>query len=316
MSLVIVGAGMAGLLAGNLLSNLKPKIVECQERLPNNHSAVLRFRSSLVGDVLGIPFKRVRVIKASVPWKNPVADAMAYAHKCLGTYRSDRSIPDGTEEVERFIAPSDLIRRMADRVNLVLGEDYSFSKDAYARDGKVISTVPMPILMSRLNYPGSIPEFKYRHGVNIVATVKDCDAYVTLYVPNPTTKFSRVTLTGDELIIEFPDHELDEVDDDRILLLDHAASLLGLRIGDIGDVMITVQKYAKIEPIDDQKRRDMIFWASTVQGRAYSLGRFACWRPGLLLDDLVKDVRIIESWIRSEGSGYEQSIHRVERNHG
>lgn len=112
---LIIGSGMAGLLAGNMLMKRKPLIIEAQPSLPSNHSAVLRFRSPVVGDVLGIPFKRVNMIKTSVPWQNPVADALAYAYKNSGGYRSDRSIGSGAVvSEERFIAPPDLVLRMAE----------------------------------------------------------------------------------------------------------------------------------------------------------------------------------------------------------
>jgi 2-polyprenyl-6-methoxyphenol hydroxylase-like FAD-dependent oxidoreductase len=42
MTQIIVGAGMAGLLCACLMPHHKPRIVESQGRLPNNHSAVLR----------------------------------------------------------------------------------------------------------------------------------------------------------------------------------------------------------------------------------------------------------------------------------
>ena len=63
MTISVIGAGLAGLLAGNMLRHRDPVIHEVQPSLPNNHSAVLRFRSSAVGDVLNIPFQKVKMIK-------------------------------------------------------------------------------------------------------------------------------------------------------------------------------------------------------------------------------------------------------------
>src|SRR5215203_7178321 len=123
---VIIGAGMAGLLAANMLRNLNPVVLERQPSLPNNHSAVLRFGSPLVGEVLGIPFKRVKMIKATLPWSNPVADSLAYAKKVTGTYRSDRSLPTMPVEAERWIAPPDLIERMADGIDIYFNYDCTF----------------------------------------------------------------------------------------------------------------------------------------------------------------------------------------------
>ena len=83
--MIMIGAGMAGLLAGAMLRGDCERIIEAQDSIPNNHSAVLRFRSTVVADTLNIPFKEVKVMKAVQPWQNPVADAMAYSFKNTGT---------------------------------------------------------------------------------------------------------------------------------------------------------------------------------------------------------------------------------------
>ena len=62
--MIIYGAGMAGLLAANMLRRHKPELREKQEDLPNNHDALLRFRNNSVGVATNIPFKKVKVRKA------------------------------------------------------------------------------------------------------------------------------------------------------------------------------------------------------------------------------------------------------------
>ena len=52
----------------------------------------------------------------------------------------------------------------------------------------------------------------------------------------------------------------------------------------------------ELSRIDEELRKDFIYWA-TDKHNIFSLGRFATWRPGLLLDDLVKDIRLIDKWI-------------------
>src|SRR5580765_6406324 len=116
--MIIVGAGLAGLLCANMMIRRKPTVVEKQPQLPNNHSAVLRFRTAVVGDVLGVPFRQVNMIKCPVPWRNPVSDSLAYSYKCTGKYLSDRSITAGIVQQTRYIAPSDLIDRMAQDVDI------------------------------------------------------------------------------------------------------------------------------------------------------------------------------------------------------
>lgn len=297
LDLRIIGAGLAGLLAGNLLSHRQPVIYEKQKELPNNHSAVLRFRSSIIGDNLRIPFKKVQMIKATVPWRNPVADALSYSRKNGGVTRSDRSITQGLVTAERWIAPPDLISRMAAACSITFEMDALSPHMLEALDRLEvphISTIPMPTLMRALNYPVNV-EFKSVPGMNYRARLPNCDAYVSLLVPDPEWPFSRLSLTGDELIVEAIGHSTVE---DPNEVLSAALWLLGFpeEKMTIKEISATASQYAKIMPIPEEVRKDFMFWA-TDKHNIFSLGRFATWRPGLLLDDLVKDVRLIDGWL-------------------
>ena len=293
----IVGAGMAGLLAGNMLKHRDPVLHEIQPSLPNNHSAVLRFRSSQVGDVLGIPFRKVKLIKTYVPWHNPIADALAYSYKNSHEYHSDRSIINGLVIEERFIAPSNLIQRMQARLsNVLFGKAYSTWSRADWQP--IISTLPMPALMKLLDYPRrNEVKFNAVPGINVKAKVANCDAYVSLLVPDPSMPFSRISITGNEMIIELP-YVTDAVGDAEGVPV-RAANLLGLHADQLSDIRAFKQNYAKITPIDENARKDFIFWA-TANYAIFSLGRFATWRPGLLLDDLVEDIRLIDRWLEKK----------------
>ncbi len=300
MTVVIIGAGMAGLLAANMLHRHNPVVVEAQPSLPNNHHAILRFRSNIVSEVLGVPFKKVTVRKGYVPWRNPVADALSYSKKANGSYQSDRSIGPA-ETVERYIAPPDLIERMAKNVKIQFNSELDVKQGRGAGDTTpLISTMPMPSLMDQLDYPGPRPEFRSVSGVVIRLKVRNCDAYATLYVPDPDVLFSRLSVTGDEVIIEFPNRNLSSVAPDYSVLA--ATQLLGVQVEDIipETVEVKEQRYSKIIQIDEILRRNFLHWCSTINGYAYSLGRYATWRPGLLLDDLVKDVRIIEKMFTNQ----------------
>lgn len=302
----IIGAGMAGLLAARMLARYKPVVWEAQSSLPHNHSAVLRFRTPQVGDILGIPFKKVRMIKSTISWRGPVADDLAYSFKVTGVRSTDRSIPRETISADRWIAPHDFISRLAEGVDIRFGYQWNF----FDGDEKAISTIPMPSLMRALLYEPR-PTFLFRKGVNFTATIRDCDAYASIYIPNPDLPFSRVSITGDQLIIECHGSSRSEFTTDGEEVVKEAVKLLGISPLSISHISLHDQTYAKILPIDEGERRTFIHWASTLRGRAFSLGRFATWRPGLLLDDLIQDVRVIEGLMNSNSPGYDAE--RIER---
>lgn len=292
--LIIAGAGMAGLLAANMLHRRRPTVVEKQPVVPNNHSAVLRFRSTVVGDVLDIPFKKCRMIKDVLPWRNSVADALAYAHKTGGMSRSDRSVTEGLTVSDRWIAPPDLIPRMVNGLSEGVQLATAYEPKTHTPS---ISTIPMPALMELLDYPGRKNiKFSHRPGVNISALINDCDAYVSLLIPDPQYIFYRLSITGDELIVEcHEEHATEHVE----IVLDYASELLGINRDRLLFQTAQHSRYAKILPIDEEVRRDFIYWA-TDKHRVFSLGRFATWRPGLLMDDLVQDIRLIDRWLNRD----------------
>ncbi len=314
MKISIIGAGLSGLLAANILHRHKPHIYEQQPSLPNNHSAVLRFRSPIIGDVLGIPFKKVTMIKTVLPWRNPVADALAYSYKTTETYLSDRSVVSSSfVREDRYIAPPGLISLMSGSIP---EEQFHFGDSFFDDcDGSplglglncpIISTIPMPALMKALDYKDLPKEqwFNHKVGVNLRVPIYHCDAYVSLYVTSPEYDMSRLSLTGGELIIEYPTMTREQFTVEKIELeVQLALHFLGMDDAKVGMYSVSQQAYHKIMPIDDNARKDFMSWA-TRQFNIYSLGRYATWRPTLLLDDLVQDIRLIEKWM-SGSSAYE-----------
>jgi hypothetical protein len=312
----IIGAGLAGLLAGAMLRHKVTNIYEAQDALPNNHSAVLRFRSPVVGEVLNVPFKKVKAFKATHPWQNPVADALAYSAKTNGSHTL-RSIlsADGTLS-ERYIAPVNLIEQMHQTLQTAINFGQIIDDGIIAMagpDSPVISTIPMPALMNILGWERS-SEFRSRRGLNIVGTIAGAEAYCSLYVPDPLLPFSRISLTGDQLIVECTEDFLEEVDALPAIERPHkvretllsALHLMGLDGVELAYEAIP-QKYAKILPIDEDERRAFIMWASTTHN-IWSLGRFATWRPSLLLDDVVNDVRVIQRLVAKRGEAYHHNL--------
>lgn len=306
MTIQIIGAGLAGLLAGNMLRH-RSKIFEKQEKLPNNHRALLRFRTGIFGTAIGIPFKKVRMIKAVFGNNyNPIKNELNYSMKTTGELRTDRSLPVGVVKEDRFIAPSDLIQQMASVCDIKFASDNIFEKDllgtVISNDEPVISTIPMPDLMKLLDYPNQKKvNFKYLSGSVVTATVDNCDAYATYYFPDMQFPIYRASLTGNRFIIETTDNLLsDPYQQSAEYAATYYGKCFGLSSSQLSNIQYHQMRYAKILPIDDDIRKDFMHWA-TINFNIYSLGRFATWRPGLLLDDLVNDVSLISSWVMKGG---------------
>lgn len=306
----IIGAGMAGLLASAMLRTEVDNVIESNSGIPNNHHALLRFRSSIVGDTLGIPFKKVSIMKGvHGSLGNPVADAIAYSKKVLG-HPSLRSITTAQGEIEeRWVAPPDFIDRMA---KLTPAEIFSFdlkikSSVDFDKEFPTISTMPMPMLMRVLGYQmggrGIRETFKHRSVGTIRVEIPKSEAWATLYFPDPFCPIYRASLCGNEMIIELTEQKWD-----LQTAIHHALFAFGLDLNDEGNLLskYKVQDYGKIMPIDEDVRKRFILWA-TEHYNIYSLGRFATWHPGLLMDDLVQDVRKIQSLVNSSGARYDHA---------
>lgn len=304
MHVDVVGAGMAGLLAAAMLRKDCAAVYEAAQELPNNHSAVLRFRTSVVADTLNIPFKAVKAIKAAEPWRNPIADAMAYSLKTNGTAALRSVLTASAEPETRYVAPQDLIRRMVAMVEAPIRLGVRMAGDDLRRASlPTVSTMPMPSLMKLLGWEAR-SAFRSRAGINVLADLSDVDAYCSLYVPDPTFPAARISITGSRMIAEcYGGWEPSDVD----RFAAQCVERVGLHPNQIAGTEVKRQAYAKIVPIDEQERRSFIMWASQEFG-IYALGRFATWRPGLLLDDVVNDVRVIQRLIGDRGESYPHKL--------
>jgi hypothetical protein len=238
-----------------------------------------------------------------------IAASMMYSHKVVGRYEL-RSIIN-TDPCDRFIAPPDFIEQCSSSLDIAYGVDGAqyLLPDRREEVGPVISTLPMPVLMDALEYEGARPSFDSFPGFTVSYTVPDCDAYCTMYVPQADAAFYRVSITGDKLIVEF----IGDIDDpglgtDWAPMVAEMLFAFGINI-DIDPALVEVNRtrYAKLAQMsvsDRRKAHDFMLWAS-MKLNVYSLGRFATWRSGLLLDDVVDDVLKIERWMG--GSNYDMT---------
>jgi hypothetical protein len=299
--LIIIGAGMAGLLAGNILRRTPLQIVEKQASLPNNHHAVLRFRTTKVSEQVHVPFRQVTVFKG-IDEHDPIKAAMRYAYKVTGNYEVRSLI--NLEPAQRYIAPPDLIEQMAIGLDIAYGVDglcyCSPEKREEMKMSPIISTLPMPMLMDALEYPSDErPDFTYSAGSVIKARIRNCDMFATRYYTQEDSPLYRASITGDNLILEYVGPI---IDDNPMEDLDEIASDFGIWPEDVYDVSkLKVSKYGKLAALSESDKalaRQFMFWAST-NWNVFSLGRFAKWQAGLLMDDVVQDVMKIEKWINS-----------------
>jgi hypothetical protein len=302
----IYGAGLAGLLAAHMLRRHNPTIFEAQPSLPNNHEALLRFRTDAVARATGIPFQEVEVIKAvcmdgrvlSYP---DIRTNNLYSFKVTGTYRA-RSISD-LRPAKRFIAPPNLIEQMARSVNIVYGQSLKpetiFCTDRLDKDQPLISTIPMPAILGMIGRDQDLPEFPHK---GICSLWMDFDhpemkLYQTIYYPSPRVKYYRASITGNRLIVEFVSTPAKEEWDQAIHTILHD---FGINYGALqlkAEPVLKHQKYGKIIPIAESQRRSYIMMLTDCY-RIYSVGRFATWRQ-ILMDDVVQDIERVATWMTS-----------------
>jgi len=296
--MLIIGAGISGLLAGQYFRHLNPTIIEAQDSLPNNHSALLRFRSDAVSNLTGIPFKKVTVRKsiylndATHDWTTIAASNM-YSMKVHGDLRS-RSI-DNLETCIRYIAPSDFIEKASRGLDIRYGCEFdplAVSSD----DHHVISTIPMENMCGELGIDEH-PELKHKPIWTINATL-DCesDVYQTIYYPEPSNPLYRMSVTGRQITAEFIRDSGNH--------LSHINLALGNEFGINERVLICegkLQKYGKLVEYQGNFVKEMIQTLTQDYG-IYSLGRWATHRQ-ILADDVVNDIHVIDRMIRSENYG-------------
>lgn len=298
----IYGAGIAGLLAGCMFQTAK--IFEAEPEGQAQHKAVLRFRSSAVGDAVGIDFRKVRVHKGiwfDGEFVEPnIMLSNFYSKKVIGRL-ADRSIWN-LDPADRFIAPEDFIPMLAERCAGRIEWNHPITaEEAMESDHQAISTLPMNLMAKFVdkysNEPLSAPDFSYAPIVVRRWRIPNADVFQTVYLPDPTTNLYRVSITGNLLIAEYAG----EADDYYFW------DAFGMHPSDCEPVEKVSQRYGKIAKIDEAWRKRFIFDLSH-KHQIFSLGRFGTWR-NLLLDDVLQDISVLKKLMNT--SSYERSRHNA-----
>jgi len=293
--MIILGAGLSGLIAAAL--NPQAKVFEAASQDAQSHRAVLRFRSSAVGDAVGIPFRKIRVNKGI--WYQgqycfpDIQLSNMYSYKVTGGY-FDRSIWK-TEAVDRFIAPEDFILQLIEQV----GDRVSWNTPVteLPETRPIISTIPMNRVMSLVNFDNpDHTQFKFSPIRVQRFRIPRADVFQTIYYPSSHTAAYRASITGDLLIVE-------SVDDPAYPDVNMEHVLASFGILDKHEPVVPIdathkQSYGKIAPIDERFRRFVVERLSQKHS-IYSLGRFATWR-NILLDDVLQDLNVIKKLMNAD----------------
>lgn len=284
----IIGAGLAGLIAAHAFPQLP--IYEAAPGPRDDHKALLRFRTDAVAKLTGIEFRKVRVRKGI--WFDggfcmpDIQLANLYSLKCLDRLVSERSIWN-IEAADRFVAPEtfyeQLVESCASRIS------WNFSEMLGGATGPLISTAPLPVTLKARSFLPGI-EFERAPITVLRLRVRKADVFQTIYYPSHDTPVYRASMTGDVMIIE----ARGDIEPSDVAMVGES---FGIDLGLAESLGESAQRYGKIAPVDEAKRKHLIFQLTQSFG-IFSLGRFATWR-NILLDDVVDDIAVIKRLLRA-----------------
>lgn len=300
----ILGAGLAGCLAA--IANPTAQVFETLKDPSKNHQAVLRFRNREVSALTGIDFEEIEVTK-SIYYKNkhysecnPMFGNL-YSQKAIGKI-SKRSIWD-LKPATRFIAPNDFHKQLLDRlsnqgrinfgsrVDHISQYEIKINGVKQQRDGKIISTLPIPVMQSKVDIECSRSiEFNKREISTVRGIELNSNVHQTIYFPELNFPAYRATLSNQELIIELVEGSQKIANLEGVFFI--VCNAFGLDSNNIIFSQYHKQKFGKIST-SDKSLCEKYISKLTDELNIYSLGRFATWR-NILLDDVVNDLFVIK----------------------
>jgi len=296
--MIIIGAGMSGLLCGAL--NPGSVIYEAGPERESDHKALFRCKTNEIGKILGIPFKKVNVQKGL--WDNghiepSIRSAHMYSQKVTGkiTGRSIMNLDPGV----RYIPPLDFSNRL--KVMCDIRYNFKFTGQTFAQPA--VSTIPMNYMSDMVGLRDKTTSWESEQIYVNRIQIPDCDSYCTMYYPGEESSAYRASLSGDVLIIE----SMIRLNHNSLAHIFESFGLPLLKKTTGESLTNTKQKMGKIYPIDEKLRQKLIT-ELTLKHNIYSLGRFATWRPKVMLDDVLEDIFVIRRLI--EGGNYASLNHK------
>lgn len=308
--ITIFGAGLAGLIAAH---KFKTATVFDEAPMPGQqHKALLRFRSTTVADLTGIPFRKVNVTKGvyyegQVRSECTIPMANKYAIKVVGVLASGRSITN-LAPTDRYIAPDDFYDQMVRRLRLEGRIFWSTSAEEMLNsgnmEGNVISTIPMKVMLKILGIPTvDLAVDGKKIIVHRLTLPEGTDLFQTIYFPEANLGHFRVSITGRALIIECVDNGIKDLPHNSLVDI---ARAFGIDFDLVKNLPIetTEQFMGKIVDLP-RSQREAILYELTRDHNVFSVGRFATHR-NILLDDVVSDLDRVERLMSA--SDYHRSM--------
>lgn len=297
--MIILGAGLAGAIANGRFSQLAPSIFDAgrDKGCLDNHKAIMRIRDPRTALLLGCDVREVEVTK-QVWFQQKLHNDATIQMNNLYSLRVSNEIHKksistlGTQKryiIQGQIRPSN-VKYEHNLVKVEPGVLYFETPhgEYCVEYDKCISTIPLPVLLEAAysNYFTKVqfnlfPIQVYRANLKIPCTTNQ-----TIYFPEKRYAFYRATLQEGTIIAESRDTgSITRWEVGQML------KVFGLDESMVIDEKATIQKNGKMNSIDDNERKALIYRLTDDFG-IYSLGRFAIWKP-IRVDHLVGDVEKI-----------------------
>lgn len=290
--MIIIGAGMAGLLAGVL--NPGSVIFEAGSERKTNHKAIFRCRKPDIGKIIGISFKKVTVYKSIWLDNKEVLPSPRIAHmyssKVTGTI-SARSIFN-TASAVRYIPPDNFISQLKKRCNIEYNTIFDQELRSTHNRETIISTVPLFNMLKCFPTINIQENFFYQPIYVNRLHIPNCNSHCTIYYPDPVFSAYRASLIGNTLIIE----GMKKIQSCDIEVIRESFGIPSEIFPAADKFKEYTQQMGKIISINEEKRKNAIT-KLTLEFGIYSLGRFATWRPKVMMDDVLEDIFVIRRLI-------------------
>jgi len=295
MKITIIGSGIAGCMAANYFKNEDITIIEKNNKVSFNyeHNAIMRMKDVSAGLILGNKLKKIKIEKnylfnKKLFNKPNILMKNKYSLK-VSNKLCNRSI-DNFDNSFRYIFADK--NNPLERFNVIYGSEIiSFNEF----DGNIfISTIPLPDILKILKINHDIDFNILKKSIKIIKlklNINTSNLYQTIYIVDDYYNAYRATLQDGEIIFEF----IYKDDCDYFKEMCELLYYFGLKYCD-EEYEILDNKNGKIIEIDDEWRKGIIA-ELTEKYNIYSLGRYAIWKPGLMIDDLVQDLKIISKMI-------------------